>query len=99
MAIDTGAAPLVHADLAGNKFSCAGAKSLVGPVMANDALVSLNLKGVKLPIKQLKGSDEVHKLDLSGKGNSLGAASAIVIAKCIEVNGALTKVLASSTAS
>jgi len=47
----------------------------------------LDLDGFALPIKQLKGTDPVDKLDLSSKG--LWAASAIVIAKCIEVNGVL----------
>ena len=48
----------------------------------------LNLDGFALPIKQLKGTESVDKLNFSGK--RLGVASAIVIAKCIEVNGALT---------
>ena len=51
----------------------------------------LNLDGFALPIKQLKGTEPVEKLDLSGKHKGLGVHSAIVVAKCIEINGALTQ--------
>ena len=49
----------------------------------------MNLDGYALPIKQLKGTEPVESLDLSGK--NLGVASAIVIASLISVNGSLTK--------
>ena len=46
------------------------------------------LDGGWLPIKKLKGTEPVESLDLSGK--NLGVASAIVIARLISANGALT---------
>jgi hypothetical protein len=48
----------------------------------------VNLDGFALPVKELKGTDPVEMLDLSGK--NLGVASAVVIASLIGVNGALT---------
>ncbi len=48
----------------------------------------MNLDGFALPVKELKGTDPVEMLDLSGK--NLGVASAVVIASLIGVNGALT---------
>ena len=63
-----GSAPLVHADLAGNKFSCAGAKSLVGPVMANDALVSLNLKGGQTADQTAQGKRRGPQAGSLGQG-------------------------------
>ena len=50
----------------------------------------MNLDGFALPVKKLKGTDSVDTLDLSGK--NLGVASAVVIASCISINGALTSV-------
>jgi len=50
----------------------------------------VNLDGFALPVKKLKGTDSVDTLDLSGK--NLGVASAVVIASCISINGALTSV-------
>ena len=47
------------------------------------------MDGFALPVKELKGTDPVEMLDLSGK--NLGVASAVVIASLIGVNGALTK--------
>ena len=51
----------------------------------------MNLDGFALPVKKLKGTDPVETLDLSGKGENLGAASLVVIASLISVNGALTE--------
>jgi hypothetical protein len=48
----------------------------------------VNLDGFALPVKELKGTDPVEMLDLSGK--NLGVASAVVIASLIGVNGGLT---------
>ena len=48
----------------------------------------MNLDGFALPVKELKGTDPVEMLDLSGK--NLGVASAVVIASLIGVNGGLT---------
>ena len=44
----------------------------------------MNLDGFALPVKKLKGTDPVDKLDFSGK--DLGIASAIIIASLIGVN-------------
>ncbi len=81
---------LTSLDLRWNKLGAEGGTAIAEALKVNGALTSLNLDGFVLPIKQLKGTERVDKLDLSGKYEKLGAASAIVIAKCIEVNGALT---------
>jgi hypothetical protein len=54
----------------------------------------VNLDGIALPIKKLKGTDPVEPLDLSGK--NLGVASLVVIASLISVNVALTTVWTSA---
>ena len=51
----------------------------------------MNLDGIALPVKKLRGTDPVETLDLS-TGKNLGVASAVVIASLIGVNGALTEV-------
>ena len=66
-----------------------GAKALASGLEVNWVLAKLNLDGFALPIMQLKGADPVKTLYLSGK--QLGNNSAIVIAKCIEVNPVLTE--------
>ena len=65
-----------------------GAKALASALEVNAVLTKLRLDVFELPIKQLKGTEPVASLDLSGK--CLGACSAIVIAKCLEFNKVLT---------
>ena len=48
------------------------------------------MDGFPLPVKQLKGTDPVESIDLSGKG--LGVASAVVIGTLIRTNGSVTSV-------
>ena len=52
--------------------------------------MQVNLDGFALPVKKLKGIEPVESLDLSGK--ALDVISAIVIAKLIEGNSAITSV-------
>jgi NLR family CARD domain-containing protein 3 len=59
--------------------------------------VNLNLDGIALPVKKLRGTDPVETLDLSGK--NLGFIFAISIASLIgacSLIGTLTQVLAFS---
>ena len=56
-------------------------------------LSSITLDGEALPVKKLKGTEPVETLDLSGQG--LGVLSAIVIAKLIEFNAVLNKLVLS----
>ena len=51
--------------------------------------IQVNLDGLSLPIKKLKGSDPVASLDFSRKG--LSSASAIVIACLIRDNASVTR--------
>jgi Ran GTPase-activating protein (RanGAP) involved in mRNA processing and transport len=54
------------------------------------SLTQVNLDGYPLPVKQLKGSDTVESINLSGQ--YLGVASAVVIASLIQGNASLTSV-------
>ena len=53
------------------------------------SLTEVNLDGYPLPIKQLKGSETVESINLSGQ--YLGVASAVVIASLIQGNASLTE--------
>jgi hypothetical protein len=53
------------------------------------SLAQVNLDGYPLPIKQLKGSETVESINLSGK--SFEVASAVVIASLIQGNASLTR--------
>jgi Ran GTPase-activating protein (RanGAP) involved in mRNA processing and transport len=53
-------------------------------VRVSDSLTEVNLDGFKLPVKKLKGTEPVERLDLSGRG--LGVDSAVVIASLINLN-------------
>jgi len=63
---------------------------LAGVVKLNVSIEEVNLDGLSLPIKKLKGSDPVASLDFSRKG--LSSASAIVIACLIRDNASVTSV-------
>ena len=54
----------------------------------SESLTEVNLDGFALPVKKLKGTEPVERLDFSGRG--LGVDSAIVIASLIGVNATLT---------
>ena len=54
----------------------------------------MNIDGFALPIKQLKGTEPVELLDLQSQ--RLTTLDAIVIAKCIELNGSLKTVRSAS---
>jgi len=77
-------------DLSGNGLTEEVALTTIASgVNTNTILEKLNFDGFELNIAQLKGIVPVTTLDLSDK--SLGNASTIVIAKCIEFNAVLTK--------
>jgi hypothetical protein len=65
-----------------------GAKAFANALRVNVVLTKLNLDSFELNIPQLRGTELVETLDLSGK--CLGVASGIVIAKLIEFNAVLT---------
>ena len=67
-----------------------GAAALAPGVAASASLKKLNLDGFELSLPQLRGTEPVETLDLSGKG--LCVASGIVIASLIEGNSAMIKV-------
>ena len=71
-------------NLRNNNIGAVGAKSLAEALKGNSAMITINLDGFALPVKQLKGTEPVASLDFSSK--RLGVASAIVIAKLIEFN-------------
>ena len=48
-----------------------------------------SVDGHPLPIDELKGTKPVESIDLSGKGQGIGAASGIIIAACIKENAVL----------
>ena len=76
--------------LVGNDIGDDGFAAISKSIGVNARLKKLNLDGFALPIRQLKGIEPIDELNLSDK--RLGFASALVIAKCFEVNAVLTKI-------
>ena len=78
-------------DLSNQSINSTIAKSLAAYVAVSGALTTLILDGFEtgMPIEELQGAEPVSYLDFHGK--KLTDASAIVIAKCLEFNGALTE--------
>ena len=62
-------------------------------IAASAVMTSVAIDGQALPVKQLKGTEPVETLDLSGSSSKgrLGVTSGIVIAKLIEFNAVLIK--------
>ena len=48
-----------------------------------------SVDGHVLPIDELRGTKPVESIDLSGKKEKIGVASAIIIAACIKENAVL----------
>ena len=48
-----------------------------------------SVDGHALPIDELKGTKPVESIDLSGKGDKIAVASAVIIAACIKENAVL----------
>ena len=72
-----------------NDIGPKGAKALANALASGEvALRFITLDTLALPVGQLRGTEPVEMLDLSSKG--LGVLSAILIAKLIEYNTALT---------
>ena len=69
-------------------WGAAFAHALGAAAAASASLAELNADGFVLPVLQLNGTELVVSLDFAFK--HLGAASAVVIAECIEVNSVLT---------
>ena len=79
---------LVELNLSGNYIGDDGAMALAPAIATSGSLASVTLERsplpVKLPVKQLKGTEPVASIDLSKKG--LGPLSAIIIAKLLMAN-------------
>jgi hypothetical protein len=73
--------------LPGKELGATGARVLADVLVANDDVSLVNLDGYDLDLRALRGAGAVDELDLSFK--SLGPASAIVIAKMLEINTVL----------
>ena len=86
----------MQVDLSLNDLGPEGAKAMAPAIRDSRSLNSVILEGkddgCPLPVEQLKGTNPVASIDLSGKG--LGVVSAIVIAELIKANdrGSLTQV-------
>ena len=61
-----------------------GADALGDALKLNTAMCTVNVDGFPLPIKQLKGTDPLPWVDLSG--HSLRFASRVIISKLLQVN-------------
>ncbi len=76
----------------GPPISQEGAGALATAFLARNLPTSLNLEGTWLPLHQLRGvSDAIETLDLSCR--KLGVASLVVLAKCLEDNRQLKRLV------
>ena len=87
-------AHLLQLNLNFNDIGDDGAKFIAEALRVNASLTSVHLDEHPLPIKQLKGTDPVASIDLSGK--RLTHQSATIIAELIKANvsASLTQALA-----
>jgi len=79
---------LTSLDLQLNNIGDEGARAIGKALLDNGSMTEINLDGFALPVKELKDTDPVERLDLSGK--DIGVASAVVIASLIGNNRSLT---------
>ena len=80
---------LTSLSLHGNNIGPDSGASIAEALKVNGLMAEVSLDGFALPVKALKGTDRVERLDLSHQG--LGVASALVIASLIGVNNSLTE--------